>query len=196
MMIYTAKLDKKKLVAALVLILAIIAALVFGLPSSNQSAETLKSQKLESEEDILAYIKELGYEMKEGSMTTKEVTIPEKFDEVYERFNELQKEYGFDLSKYKGKAVSLYCCEVTNHPESENTLLELLIYKNKLIGGCVYTKNLDGFMYGLEKLETASKQEKQSESTQSTQNTEVTQSAQNTDASQSTESTAASENKQ
>ena len=92
--------------------------------------------------------------------------------------------------------MSLYCCEVTNHPESENTLLELLIYKNKLIGGCVYTKNLDGFMYGLEKLETASKQEKQSENTQSTQNTEATQSAQNTDASQSTESTAASENKQ
>ena len=75
------------------------------------------------------------------------------FDETYKKYNELQKEYGFNLEKYSGKKVMLYTCEITNHPESEFALLEIMVYKNKPVGGSIYTKNLDGFMYGLSALQ-------------------------------------------
>ena len=101
---------------------------------------------------MLDFIANLGYETADDTLVCKEVTIPGEFDETYTKYNDLQKSCGFDLSKYRGKTVMLYTVDVTNHPESENVIAEVMVYKKKAIGGSIYTKNLDGFMYGLEKM--------------------------------------------
>lgn len=135
MVVYTAKLNRKMFFGITAAVVAIILALVFGLFGRGEAASASKGVVLSSDEEIVRYIKELGYEVEPESMISREITIPKKFDETYEKYNELQKEYGFDLSKYRGKKAMLYTWEIVNHPESQCALLEIMIYKNKPIGG-------------------------------------------------------------
>lgn len=157
MMIYTAKLNKKLLFSVLAVIIIVILALIFGLPSRNESMTTMANTKLKNEAQILEFVKGMGYTIDESTLTSKEAVLPRQFDETYEKYNELQKSCGFDLEKYKGKTVTIYTVEASNHPDSDCVLVELMLCKNKLIGGSVYTKELDGFMHGLEKPKTSVK---------------------------------------
>lgn len=61
-----------------------------------------------------------------------EVTIPSEFNETYEEYNELQKEIGLDLEKFKGKSAQKVTYELEN---SKTKYAVLLIYKGKVIGG-------------------------------------------------------------
>ena len=38
---------------------------------------------------------------------------------------------------------------MTNWPSDEQVLVDVLVYKKKVIGGAVYTAAVDGFMQGL-----------------------------------------------
>ena len=86
------------------------------------------------------YINNLGYEIDEGNITSKETVIPEKFGDVYLNYNKLQKEAGFDLSNYKGKNVTVYSCPLW---ESDKRL-NLIVYKGKIIGGVISDVAFDG----------------------------------------------------
>lgn len=61
-----------------------------------------------------------------------EVTIPTDFNDTYEQYNELQKEIGLDLEKFKGKSVQKITYELKN---CKTKFAVLLIYKGKVIGG-------------------------------------------------------------
>lgn len=61
-----------------------------------------------------------------------EVTIPSEFNETYEEYNELQKEIGLGLEKFKGKSAQKVTYELEN---SKTKYAVLLIYKGKVIGG-------------------------------------------------------------
>ena len=65
------------------------------------------------------------------------VTIPDKFDDVYENYNVLQKKAGFDLEKYRGKNVWRYTFRVLNFDKDSNIRANLLVYNNEIIGGDV-----------------------------------------------------------
>ena len=62
----------------------------------------------------------------------------------------MEKDCGFDLSRFAGKKVDLTTYKVSNWPTNEVVLVDVLAYKNKVIGGAVYTAAVDGFMYGLQ----------------------------------------------
>ena len=51
--------------------------------------------------------------------------------------------------KDAGKKVELTTLHVTNWPDGEEVLADVLVYKKKVIGGAVYTASVDGFMQGL-----------------------------------------------
>lgn len=154
MVVYTAKLNKKKIIGIAVIIAVIIAAIIMTVPNRTVPQSTnAPSEKIKGDSELLVFITDMGYTVKEGSLQCREVTIPKEFDEVYEKYNKMQRDCGYNLEKYKGKAVNLYTAELTNHPEGENVIVEVLVYKTKPIGGSIYTKNLDGFMYGLTPLQ-------------------------------------------
>lgn len=44
-----------------------------------------------------------GWEVQEEPLEIREVLIPGQFDEAYEKYNYIQKQQGFDLSRYRGK---------------------------------------------------------------------------------------------
>ena len=79
----------------------------------------------------------------------KEVLIPDEFDEVFERYNKIQKEAGMDLSPYHGKRVKCWTYRVLNIPDQGEVMANLYVYKNKIIGGDISSARLDGFMHGL-----------------------------------------------
>ena len=50
-------------------------------------------------------LKQFGWEVEQEPVSIEEIVIPQQFNQVYERYNELQKTQGMDLTKYAGKTV-------------------------------------------------------------------------------------------
>lgn len=156
MVIFTAKLNKKRLFAIAAIAAILLAALWLAAPRRDGSAAddvlgsaSAETRGIKTNDDRLSYILSMGYSVADEPLSEKEVVIPETFDETYEQYNALQKECGFDLSKYAGKTVKQYVYAVTDFEGAEDVQLELLVYKNRVIGGSVYTVAIDGFMRGL-----------------------------------------------
>lgn len=148
MNIYTFKLTRRRLVAAVLAAAVLIILIIIALPGRRGRAEqTSNAVSVSTEDECLEYIRSLGYETDE-LVGKKQVVIPDEFSEVYQSYNEMQKQCGFDLEKYKGRQALLRTYTVTNYGE-EGILLDLLICKNKVIGGAVYTADVNGFMHGL-----------------------------------------------
>jgi hypothetical protein len=67
-------------------------------------------------------------------------------------YNEVQKQQGLDLEKYKGKDVIRYTYEITNYPGEEGKVLaNLIVYKNRVIGGDICSADVNGFIHGFAK---------------------------------------------
>ena len=75
--------------------------------------------------------------------------IPSESSPVFERYNNLQKSQGYDLSKFAGKKVMRYVYKVGNYPgATEPVYATLLIYKNEIIGGDVTDSAPNGQIRG------------------------------------------------
>ena len=158
MFIYSAKMNKKKLATIVGGITAVILALVFvftgeGGDSDDPYAaekELLQSCRLTTNEDRLALLTELGWEVVAQPEESMEVRIPQEFSDVYERYNQIQTEQGLDLAEHKGETVMRYTYTVVNHPSGEKHVRATLLVKNgRLIGGDVCSAKMDGFMHSL-----------------------------------------------
>ena len=82
------------------------------------------------------------------------LVIPAVFGSVYENYNALQKQCGFDLSLYKGEDAVQYTYIITDYTDdSGNTLdnirMNLIIVSGRIVGGDICSAALDGFMTGL-----------------------------------------------
>ncbi len=107
---------------------------------------------VETEDQRQSFIKEMGWEVDSSFSETSDAKIPVEFGDVYEQYNEIQKQQGFDLEKYKGKEIKIYTYKVTNYPsERDNIYMNLMVFEGRLIGGDVSCNELDGFMQGLKK---------------------------------------------
>ena len=155
MFIKSIKLTKRNLVAAAVITGVVLCALVFwlaqrGEPVSQASAALPPVKNMKTNEDRIDFLKQCGWEVVPEAAESQEVLIPETFDEVFERYSEIQKSTGLDLSKYKNRRVMRYTYRVLNHPTGEeNVLATLLIHNGRVVGGDVCSTRLDGFMHGL-----------------------------------------------
>ncbi len=129
------KLSKKMLFAA---VAAAALMLVFALMPQGVAAET--------EDQRLEFIHSLGYEVS-GAPEVVNVMIPAEFESVYKAYNNLQKEAGMDLYKYRGKTAAMYTYVMQNYEYSDSVVyLHLLVYRGKVIGGDISSAELNGFM--------------------------------------------------
>ena len=96
------------------------------------------------------FLQSYGWEVNEQPCEMVQVVIPETFGDVYENYNEIQKQQGFDLSTYAGETCTTYTYRVMNYEGSTDTVLaQLFIYRNRVIGGDIHATAMDGFMHGL-----------------------------------------------
>jgi len=148
---FTAKVTRRKLIGAGVVIGLLLCAIVVAVAArGNDDESALASVTVADNEARVAYLASLGWDVAADPIVSEEVRLPPDFDEVYLRYNALQEEAGFDLNAYKNKRVMHYAYEVLNYPTGQQDVrLNLLVYKNRVIGGDVMSLALDGFMHGL-----------------------------------------------
>lgn len=155
MFVYTLKASSIKFFAAILLAVAVLVTIVAVIPDIEVAGEvavvSIKYTGIKTAEDRIAFLKQFGYEVKETPIEAREVTVPEHFDAVYEKYNDIQKAQGLNLAKYKGKTVTKYTYEVTNYDYNGTVLATILFYKDKIIAGDICSADGTGFMHGFEK---------------------------------------------
>lgn len=161
MIFITAKLPLKRIIAGICAICVIAGAIIFitgnkeddtGVfqEEDNGYVVTITAKNIKTQEDKIAYITSLGWEIDEDDIQTKTVLIPKEFNGAYEEYNQMQKDQGFNLEKYKGKKVDLTTFKVKNHPKAEDGVVaNILVYKDRVIGGDICLERENGFIHGL-----------------------------------------------
>ena len=151
MFIRSVKLKKPRLLLAVVVLALCGAVAVLVVLSARRSPVVYNMRTEEERQEFLA---SMGWEVSEKYTECRSVTVPEEFSEVYESYNALQKQQGFDLERYKGRTVEVYTYEVYNYEGHEDKgcmICTLMVCDGVLIGGDVCCTELGGFMTGLKK---------------------------------------------
>ena len=153
MMVMTAKVDIKKVIAALAAVAGVVIALILLLGGRNTSAPTA-APSVAGNDGRVQFLAALGWEVSSSPTESGQVRIPQEQNDVFSRYNELQKTAGYDLSQYAGKTVMRYVYKVNNFPNATKPVYAtLLIYKNQVIGGDITNTAANGTMQALTKAE-------------------------------------------
>lgn len=146
----TFKLKPKQIFGAVLLLTGIVVILITFIgnhPAKPASAPTIIN--CETIEQRQEYIKSFGYAT-DGEEQKKEILIPSVFNDVYEKYNEIQKQQNFDLTEYKGKTATMYTYNITNYENSDNVIVNLLVFDGVLIGADLCDTSADnGFLVAL-----------------------------------------------
>ena len=147
MMVMTAKVDKKKIAMILTAVIILIAGLIM-LAGNNDSTPTV-SAGVPNNDARVDFLKAFGWEVTTSPTESGQVRIPAESNEVFDRYNALQKSQGYDLSAYGGKTVMRYVYKVDNYPGATAPVYAtLLIYKNQVIGGDITDTSAKGVIHG------------------------------------------------
>ena len=153
MLVMTAKVDKKKIAMIAAGMVAVVVALVLLL--SGRDSTPTSSPAVSGNDDRVQFLNSFGWEVVSSPVQTSQVRIPANSSQVFERYNELQKTQGYDLSKFAGKTVMRYVYTVKNYPgATEPVYATLLISGNQVIGGDITDTAATGLMQGFQKVET------------------------------------------
>lgn len=156
MVMYSFRFNRKlrRSTLLLLMLLAVMAAgrVVLSLmpDGSMETSASIKRQSAKTEQERQQLIASLGWQVRPQPAEVLEIVIPKKFDETYLKYNEIQKQQGTDLSRWRGKRCIRYSYNLLNHPSGEEHVrLNLIVCGGKMIGGDVCSLGLDGFMSGL-----------------------------------------------
>lgn len=143
MLVMTAKVDKKKI--AIIVAIVLVAVIGLILLVKGGSSTPTASMGVANNDARVAFLKSFGWEVTTSPAESGQVRIPASGNEVFDRYNELQKSQGYDLSAYAGKTVMRYVYQINNFPGGTAPVYAtLLIYKNQVIGGDVTDTSAKG----------------------------------------------------
>ena len=149
-MMMTAKVNIKKVLIALIAVVALIIALVSL--TGGEKEEPTAVTTMSDNDSRVEFLQSLGWQVTTSPKEASQVKIPTEQSPVYSRYNDLQKSQGYDLTQYAGKTVMRYVYEVSNFPGAEQPVYAtLLVYKNKIIGGDITNSAQQGAVQGLKK---------------------------------------------
>lgn len=136
------------------IIMAITGVLVIAISfASNHNGAVQSSAKAEvscaTAKERNEYISSLGWQT-DGEEVSKEITIPNQFNQVYTDYNKIQAKQGFDLEKHKGKTATIYTYNITNYEGNDNVIADLIVQDGILIGADLCDTNAEnGFLIAL-----------------------------------------------
>ena len=83
-------------------------------------------------------------------METFQFLLPEKLEEPYASYNDLQLSQGFDLRPYCGRQLARYTYTLTNYPDRpEGVQANLYVCDGQIIGGDIFCPGAGGFQEAL-----------------------------------------------
>ena len=151
MMVMTTKVDIKKIIAALAAVAGVVVALILLLGGGNNSAPTA-APSVAGNDGRVQFLQNLGWEVNASPTESGQVRIPKEQNQVFSRYNDLQKSAGYDLSQYAEKTVMRYVYKISNFPgATEPVYATLLVYKDQVIGGDITNTAANGTMQALTK---------------------------------------------
>lgn len=157
MFVYTVKASSIKFFCAILFSAAVLVGIVAIVPVIDSAGEVavaaLDYKGIATVQEQLDFLDSLGYNVSSVPVYSDEVVIPEVFDSVYQKYNELQKSQGLNLEKYRGKTVMRYTYAEENSKDTR--YVTLLIYKNRVIGCDVTTLGKNGKVAALTKTENS-----------------------------------------
>ncbi len=152
MFVLTAKLSKPKLIAAGVLLLTAVVLIVL-LAMSGGDALAQEAPLGGTNDERVAYLATFGWSVNAEPTEAQSVRIPDTAEnEVFARYNDLQRSQGFDLTDFAGKEVMRYVYEILNYPDAKEPVYAcVLVYEGKIIGGDITDTAPDGLIHGFAK---------------------------------------------
>ncbi|WP_177917339.1 DUF4830 domain-containing protein [uncultured Eubacterium sp.] len=150
MRMFTFKMKPKQIFGLILLLTGLVVVLITFL--SNHPAKPASknvSIRCATTQERVNYINsfDLQTDSKEES---KEIIIPEQFNDVYNKYNDIQKQQNFDLTDYKGKTAVMYTYNITNYQDNDNVIANLIVYDGILIGADLCDTSADnGFLVAL-----------------------------------------------
>jgi hypothetical protein len=120
--------------------------------SATDKEQSYSYEKVRDVSGVISFLSQFGWTVDGATAQSAKVTIPDEFDKVFAAYNEIQKSQGLDLSKFKKKELTRYTVEVTNYKGYEGTVYaNVLVYRNKVVGGDICSADVKGFVHGFEK---------------------------------------------
>ena len=145
MLIWTARISKRAKAALAVILAGVLLAVVLLLMGRSDDGQAAQWQ-LTTNEDRVAYLESLGWQVEPEPVETLQFLLPEKLEEPYLTYNELQDTQGFDLSVCCGKQVARYTYTVTNYPgRAEGVQANLYVCEGQPVAGDILCAGADGF---------------------------------------------------
>ena len=152
MVIMSAKVSKRKILTGVIVAAAVILLLIVLFNGSTEPSVPPEqggpSLDAGTNEERVAFLTSYGWTVDEAPVETQEVRVPEEPNEVFSRYNELQKSQNFDLSELAGKTLRRYVYTIRNYPGGgEDCFATVLVYKNQIVGGDVSCNSQGGKMH-------------------------------------------------
>ena len=105
--IYTLKASSIKFFAVVLLSVVVLVTLIAVIPEYGTAGDvavvSIQYGEVKTNDDRLAFIRQFGYSPVSEPAESAEVIIPETFDAVYEKYNELRARAGFESEKVSGQ---------------------------------------------------------------------------------------------
>ena len=141
MFICTMKYSRSKALGLLwLLLLAFLGILLLHACTSGRSAPAA------SDEQRVAYLVSLGWEVDAEPVETLSLTLPDPLEEPYLSYNVLQLSQGYDLQAYCGKTLERCTYTVTNHPSGRICQADLYLFRGEIVAGDILCTGEGGFV--------------------------------------------------
>ncbi len=154
MFVYTLKASGLKFFAVVAVSVALLATAIGVLPmvSTASDAATVNTdfKNIATEEDMVQFLGGFGHEVESKAVNIYEIEIPQEFNTVFEKYNEIQRAQGLNLKRYAGKDATVYVFKVNNYEYEGEVLATLFIRNGRVIAGDICSKDGDGFVKGLQ----------------------------------------------
>ena len=130
---------------------AVIADAGAAIVPPEETVETVSFSRVKTDVDRLKLLTDLGWNTTGEVVEEESFTLPETFDRVLLGYNEIQKDQGLDLTRYRKKKVTRYTYESTNYPDYEGRVYaNLIVWRGRVIAGDISSADPMGFVRGLE----------------------------------------------
>lgn len=119
--------------------------------ADGETVQAISYEKVKTAADAAKFLSQFGWEVNASDVEEVDVKLPSSFDKILTAYNELQLRQGLNLAKYKNKAVVRYTFTITNYPGAQGPVLaNVLVYRNRVIGGDLCSADMDGFVAGFD----------------------------------------------
>ena len=162
MFIYSLRASTLKFIAVVIISIGLLVTLISVIPSGN-AGDTVQAagrgedvrinfRNIRTNDDRINFLKQFGWEVNPEPLEVAEVIIPRNFDAVYTKYNEMQRAQSLNLERYRNRTVTRYTYEVIGYPDYGGMVFaNLLIYRDRVIGGDICSARLGGFMHGFDR---------------------------------------------